>query len=402
MKKTVKRVFALSMLFCAAAATLQAQVYHYYSGQSSNTSISTKTIFTTDTDDFIDVTSFLNTKENTENLFAFTKFYSSRIDAGLAHSFGDIYTALYFNGYLSQIKITSDDLDNSSSTFGANSFNMAVLLGIGDIGIKLGGYVAPDYTKEKTSGTTTTDKNTSNYEVFLNIGTSSEAASYEGTIGFTYDINRTAEDTFTSGYYNTLYAKAAATFSFDREGTLTQAFGIAAEDDFKFYPKTVDGTTEQKITGDRLIITPSYKLVYGAEEVFSIGAKVQAPVTLSIENNTTAETSDVTLSIIPTLRIGAQYKATEKLTLNGGMYFGLGNLFTWQYAKTTTEKENTFSIFPSGLITTLSTGASYKFTPKVMLDTTFTIFSTSSGGEYVTSLDDIWNANLGFELSLHL
>ena len=374
MKKTVKRVFALSMLFCAAAATLQAQVYHYYSGQSSNTSISTKTIFTTDTDDFIDVTSFLNTKENTENLFAFTKFYSSRIDAGLAHSFGDIYTALYFNGYLSQIKITSDDLDNSSSTFGANSFNMAVLLGIGDIGIKLGGYVAPDYTKEKTSGTTTTDKNTSNYEVFLNIGTSSEAASYEGTIGFTYDINR----------------------------TVTQAFGIAAEDDFKFYPKTVDGTTEQKITGDRLIITPSYKLVYGAEEVFSIGAKVQAPVTLSIENNTTAETSDVTLSIIPTLRIGAQYKATEKLTLNGGMYFGLGNLFTWQYAKTTTEKENTFSIFPSGLITTLSTGASYKFTPKVMLDTTFTIFSTSSGGEYVTSLDDIWNANLGFELSLHL
>jgi hypothetical protein len=95
--------------------------------------------------------------------------------------------------------------------------------------------------------------------------------------------------------------------------------------------------------------------------------------------------------------LGIQFRPTEKITINGGAGFTLGNLLNL----TSTSNSSNFRLFPGSMSASLVTGFAYAFTPKVILDTTFNILTTTATGT-TTSLKGIWEGDIGLSLILKL
>ncbi len=413
MKKCTSILSFLVLLGIASHAQVS------YSDPTSNTNTSSKTLFSTDVDDFMDVNSWQGVSEQTQKLFAFTGFYSNRLQFGFAKNFNDLYTGLYFNGAFSQLAVTKGDSGDTldfgkSNTTGG--FDIALLFGKGDLGVKIGGTVAPEVENSETD-TETTKKDNSVYELFTSLGYNTElfglpAAPYV-TVGYYfgkhYTETKTAgikTETYTATNYDTAFIEAGSGFDLGESDGLSRSFSIALADYLRFYPddlSKVAGTvvSKQDRTFNTTSLTPKYTIKYAVDDSLSLGLKASLPVSFEIDKEKEADKSELTFAITPNLYTGLQYLATEKLTLNGGVSVSLNNLFSFVHKTAGDNSDNTFKIFSDSLWVSLSTGFSYAFRPGVVLDTTYNIIS-STAGSYTTSLDSIWNTSLGLQLSIRL
>ena len=404
--------------------------------QSSNTNSSTAEIFSTDVDDYMDVNSWQGVSESTEKVFAFVNFNSSKLNLGAAKNFGSIWLGTYLNGYIPQITITNTEstasdsktstvtFDDGTTTGGSLAFNASVLLGMGDLGIKLDGTINPDLSNSKdTNPDSETDSSSSKYDVNLTAGYNTGSLTPHAQIGFSFYNDSSYSDATGSKIteddgYKILYTSLGTGIDLGDD----KSVDIGLTEKNYFYPSAVDKAddtvvTEQSRFRNAISLDVSYKAVYRPAEKVAVGFKIGGSLPFEIDNNkktslpgtaletVTTNTSTITIGLEDLeFDVGAQYFANEKLTINVGATASLGNLFTFSHEndELSSAKITTFEILPGKAYSLgLTTGFSYAFTPSVVLDTRFNIFKAATTSIY-TSLDAIWNQGIYFELMFKL
>lgn len=148
--------------------------------QTSRTSIATVGTFSTDVDNYMSVNDFRSVEF--DKFFTFANLYSSTLGLGFATKFNNIYLGTYYNGELyynmnSELETTINSTSESVENDTDNSFYL--LLGLGNIGIKLGAYI--DANSETTNTTDTTPE-------------SSTTAAFITTTSSGNDKNNSTED----------------------------------------------------------------------------------------------------------------------------------------------------------------------------------------------------------------
>ena len=377
----------------------------------SNTYTSSATVFTNDADDFIDVNAWQSTAESTEKLFAYGLFKSANLDFGVAKKFGSVYAGLYFNGYIPQLSFGKNG-DITTFQNSGSSFNPKLLLGFGNLGLRFEASLAPNSTENNNGTTKTTTNNTDTTLTFragynLPLGnvklTPHAAISYHfgkhSTVSETAGVTTT---TFIGSSYDYLNFNLGTGVEFDQSAPVTQSFAFDVYGTFYFYPTELskvgnEVTSRQDLYDNLIIMTPAYNVTYDVSDNFALGFKASLPVRFNSYKTAAGDPDTFDFGIGMNANLGIQFRPTEKITINGGAEFTLGNLL---YLTSTSNSSN-FRLFPGSMSATLATGFAYAFTPKVILDTTFNILTTTATGT-TTSLKGIWEGDIGLSLILKL
>lgn len=410
MKKTIFVAMMAGLLSGAAFA------------QTSLTSESTAGLFGTEVDDYNDVNEWQNVDEGLENLFAFTNFYNSKLSLGAAHRFGSVYGSLYFDGYFPSISSTSGETggEDDESFTASNSFTLNALAGFNNIGIQIGGTVSPNVSNT-TKGDVVSESDSSTYELFAKAGINFDSIKPYALIGYYWGKTSGKNDTGavvseTRGGYDYLNLAVGSTFALKSTETMESSASVELSNLLYFFPDNLsvfDGIVMEKQDKSRnvLTLTPAYKIVYDDGDTFRIGFNAEVPIAIRIEGEDETDASEFSIGLSPEVGVGLQYAATKKLTVNAGTTLSFSNLFGYESSEEGDDESSTLTLFKSFSLN-LHTGVSYAITPKVTVDTDFTLFRTTIGNaygtdsqyysDYGTSLATIWNSRIGLQLSVKL
>lgn len=434
--KKIKKAALCTVLILFAAG--------FASAQKSNTNAATAGTFTTDVDNFMDVTGWHSVQ--TGNIFGYTGFAPNQIDIGLAKQFKKFYVGTYYNGNLwggNTAEKTDDTVDKFSST----TFNTgSVLVGIGNWGFK--GFFdyepngdGKDYETTTAGGvTTTTNKDLMKYNLTLrcDAGVILTAGNLiikpRASLGYVVKADKTVTNTSSSlaGVSDTTTitdnGNSALLLGLGSALVLPEKKGIKQtvdlQTDFKFYiypsvhdsldsgSSATDTKTTQSITASYIALTPKYKIETKPADKLGINAVVTLPIYF-INNHygdytTTAAGTDTSVSqdstkntiyISPDIAVGLQYAIVQdKFVVNTGLEITPPQLTYHDHNdKVASSRTETWKYDPFG--TTVSFGFQYFFVKNIGVSTTMSIFNSST---YSTSLNTIWNSSMAFDITLKL
>lgn len=394
--KLSKKVLATALVFAVCFATVSAEKIRLEPG--SMTSESTKGLFGTDVDDYLDVNEWSNVKPT--KVFGFLSYGregNKDINTGIAVPIGKFYLGTFFGGQLigwqSTKKIDKDGkATTTTKTNGQNVASGSVLFGFNNIGImgnfsfkpKMGNQTVTD----KKNKTETTDSKFQ-LEVALKAGfnvtgpkdmlfkTSAELA-------LTSDVDKKTEKNdgaspkklkITNKNVHTLHINGGVSFDFAHNGPVTQGASIALNTDWNIYPTV---TSDDNTSGTRIVtrtygrlhdvikLNPAWQITYEPEESkVALKAKVGIPITFDFAKDpnyttvtgvsgkayNTARKHTTKINFAPTLAAGLTYAPISKFRFNVGVDFEVPN-FGWDISKTENRKADG-SAAPAGTTKTI-------------------------------------------------
>lgn len=428
MKKTIA---ILAALVLAASFTAFAQ--------ESMTSASTKGIFGTDVDDFMDVNYWSGV--NPEKLFAFTYFYSDSLNFGASKVLKDnIYAGAYFSGTLPKIVSAKNVTDTYTAEIGASGlttitpptvtgvtfptittksehFDLSLIMGMGDMGFKFNFNYIPSFlnanvTYKNGDPAYKYNKSGDTYTPGLEWGLTTKLNGHEFTphakLDFAIAQTKTEVNdgtattvTIDGTTTNTLYITAGAGYKFDDEGELTQKVSGKLQTSIFFFPKDttiVDGTaTASQDKGDiQFTLSPAYSLTWTPAKEVKFGCSAKLPLSIDFANAGTvkANTFTITSSVAAAMQLALK---PEKVNLNLGAELDFGQLL--ETSSENNGNSTTTTFFGGDFDADINAGLTFFVTKNVCIDTTYNFITTTATGAE-TSLDTIWKTNMGFQLSV--
>ena len=353
-KKTLVTVFLLAVCF----ATVFAQTPHVELmrlSPKSMTNESTKELFGTDVDDYLDVNEWSNVKP--EKLFGFLSYGKNGNDTlnfGLAGPVaGKFYLSGFFGGQLnswtSKKETKNKGKDENKTTTGTSTTHTAsgsLLFGFDNIGI-MGSFT---YKPEANNGTvtdkltkTTTTTNKFNLEATLKAGmniTGSENKIFKASaeLGLTSKVDKEiTKTTGSSPSYNltsndseyTLRLNGGVGFDFAHNGPVTQGASFALNTEWNIYPivTSESSSTNTKVKkygrlSDTLTLDPAWQITYEPEESkVALKAKVNVPVAFHFKND--ENYTDTIISGSPTKVYKVDRKYTTRIGFTPALSVGL-------------------------------------------------------------------------------
>lgn len=411
-----------------AAAGAALMGFGFAFAHQSMTNISTSGLFATDVDNFIDVNEWQSVEP--ENMFGYLGFGAdgkSKLHLGLAKQFGSLYFGVGFAGVLPGLTSTtkigkdSNKKDSNSTTVTtekADSAQVHVLAGFGDIGILLDA----TYTPQNISSTTATkpDNTVNNTTIFdldtnLKFGlnkTGPRDLLFKSfvTVGLESKVKRTdnkradGKTRFTDDSEYVLLLAGGTSFDYKTDGAFTQNFGIELENKTTFaaveVKKEFDDKKTKHIGGwkNALEITPKWTFTFEPSEAFALSfspeVKVGLPLTIPYDYEDTDgkkkyvdRETEFGLKFTPALKFGTTYFVKpEKLRFNAGTTFAIKE-FGWNFKINEKPKDDTTAGFDADK---KSTETSWTFYPQntidLKLNTGFTFFLNDA-----VTIDASWN-----------
>ena len=353
-KKTLVTVFLLTVCF----ATVFAQTPHVELmrlSPKSMTNESTKELFGTDVDDYLDVNEWSNVKP--EKLFGFLSYGrdgNDQLNFGLAGPVaGKFYLSGFFGGQLnswtSKKETKNKGKDENKTTTKTTSENTAsgsLLFGFDNIGI-MGSFTYKPGTNNGTVTNkltkTTTTKNKFNLEATLKAGmniTGSENKIFKASaeLGLTSKVDKEiTKTTGSSPSYDltsndsehTLRLNGGVGFDFAHNGPVTQGASFALNTEWNIYPivTSENSSTNIKVKkygrlSDTLTLDPAWQITYEPEESkVALKAKVNVPVAFHFKND--ENYTDTIISGSPTKVYKTDRKYTTKIGFTPALSVGL-------------------------------------------------------------------------------
>jgi hypothetical protein len=433
MKKIKKAVLCTALILSAG----------FVSAQQSNTNAATAGTFTTDVDNFMDVTGWHSVQ--TGKIFGYTGFSPNEIDLGLAKQFKKFYVGTYYNGNLwsSNSATKNDTSTNTADIFSSTTFNTgSVLVGIGNWGFKGNFYYTTngDGKDYETSGTTTTNTDLMKYNLILRcdagviLTTGNLIIKPRASLGYIVSADKTVTNTSSSlagvsdttkttdDGYSVLQLGLGSALVLPEKKGIKQTADLQTDFNFYIYPSVhdsydsgssaTDTKTTQSIAASDITLTPKYKIETKPADKLGINAVVTLPIifnnkhsgdytttSLGTDTSVSQDSTDNTIYINPTISGGLQYAVVQdKFVVNTGLKVTPPSLKyndnNNKIASSRTEKWNYGSF-----LTAVSFGFQYFFVKNIGVSTTMSIFNSST---YRTSLDTIWNSSMAFDLTLKL
>lgn len=353
-KKTLVTVFLLTVCFTAAFAQTPPHVELMRLSPKSMTNESTKELFGTDVDDYLDVNEWSNVKP--EKLFGFLSYGKSgadKLNFGLAGPVaGKFYLSGFFGGQLnswtSKKETEKNGKDKNKTTTGTSTTNKAsgsLLFGFDNIGI-MGSFT---YQPRANNGTvtnkltkTTNTKNKFNLEVALKAGmniTGSENKIFKASaeLGLTSKVDKeitkttgsSPSYTLANGSEYTLRLNGGVGFDFAHNGPVTQGASFALNTEWNIYPivTSENSSTNTKVKtygklSDTLTLDPAWQITYEPEgNKVALKAKVNVPVAFHFDND--ENYTDTIISGSPTKVYKVDRKYTTKIGFTPALSVGL-------------------------------------------------------------------------------
>lgn len=395
-KKTLVTVFLLTVCFTAAFAQTPPHVELMRLSPTSMTNESTRGLFGTDVDDYLDVNEWSNVKP--EKLFGFLSYGKSgtdKLNFGLA---GPVASKFYLSGFFggqlnswtSKKETEKNGKDKNKTTTGTNTTNKAsgsLLFGFDNIGI-MGSFT---YQPRANNGTvtdkltkTTDTKNKFNLEVALKAGmniTGSENKIFKASaeLGLTSKVDKeitkttgsSPSYTLANGSEYTLRLNGGVGFDFAHNGPVTQGASFALNTEWNIYPivtsENSSTNTKVKIYGklsDTLTLDPAWQITYEPEESkVALKAKVNVPVAFHFENDENYTDTIISgsstkvyktdrkyttgINFTPALSVGLTYAPISKFRFNLGAKFKVPT-FGWTIKTTKHRNSSDGSLTAAG------------------------------------------------------
>ena len=378
--KLSKKLLATALLLavCFAAVSAAERI-----DPKSMTNESSKGLFGTDVDDYLDVNEWSNVQPT--KMFGFLSYGTSgtdKINTGFAMPVGKFYLGAFFGGQLNSW--TSEVGTRTGAKHGSGSFSASstkttnkasgsVLFGFNNIGI-LGNIT---YTPgsgnrtdhHKTLGGVKLDNNQYTLDVaakagFNVTGPKDILFKTSAEVGITSKVNKlrvtdktVSPDTYTmvNGNEHDLHINGGVYFDFAHNGPVTQGASLSLNTDWTIYPtltgrtksagKTIDTYTYGR-WHDAITLEPSWSITYEPEgSKVALKAKVGVPIAFDtkIEHNytktdgkkayNTARKHTTTINFTPELKAGLTYAPIAKLRFNVGAEVAVPK-FGWTITKT--------------------------------------------------------------------
>lgn len=378
--KLSKKLLATALLLavCFAAVSAAERI-----DPKSMTNESSKGLFGTDVDDYLDVNEWSNVQPT--KMFGFLSYGTSgtdKINTGFAMPVGKFYLGAFFGGQLNSW--TSEVGTRTGAKHGSGSFSASstkttnkasgsVLFGFNNIGI-LGNIT---YTPgsgnrtdhHKTLGGVKLDNNQYTLDVaakagFNVTGPKDILFKTSAEVGITSKVNKlrvtdktVSPDTYTmvNGNEHDLHINGGVYFDFAHNGPVTQGASLSLNTDWTIYPtltgrtksagKTIDTYTYGR-WHDAITLEPSWSITYEPEgSKVALKAKVGVPIAFDtkIEHNYTktdgkkaynkARKHTTTINFTPELKAGLTYAPIAKLRFNVGAEVAVPK-FGWTITKT--------------------------------------------------------------------
>jgi len=375
--KLSKKVLATALVFAVCFATVSAEKIRLEPG--SMTSESTKGLFGTDVDDYLDVNEWSNVKPT--KVFGFLSYGkegNGSINTGIAVPIGQFYLGTFFGGQVIGWKSTKKiDKDGKATTTtetdGTNIASGSMLFGFNNIGI-MGNFSFKPKTGNKTEKleSTKTETTNSRFELeaalkagFNVAGPKDMLFKTSAELALTSKVNKDTEKNngspktlkIINNNVHTLHINGGVSFDFAHNGPVTQGASFALNTDWNIYPTVYrdDNTSGKRIVTktygrlhDVITLNPAWQITYEPEESkVALKAKVGMPITfdfakeynyttvtgVSGKNYNTARVHTTKIKFTPTLAAGLTYAPISKFRFNVGVDFEVPN-FEWDISKT--------------------------------------------------------------------
>lgn len=356
----------------------------------SMTSESTKELFGTDVNDYLDVNEWSNVKpEKVFGFLSYEKTGDGALNFGVAVPVaGKFYLGTFFGGQVGSWESkkttkkdgkTQDDTKTETkiTTPGDSDWSGSVLFGFDNIGIIGRLSYTPgssnSITVDKKAKTTTTN-NQFNLETGLKAGMNIKGPNdmlfkTSAELALTSKVNKIIINTtgssptkdLTDNSEYTLWLKGGVGFDFAHNGTVTQGASFALNTGWNIYPTVVREDPSTKITTkqsgrlyDTIEFAPAWQLTYEPEGgKVVLKAKVDVPVTFGFgaaydytvttssgsqnKNYNIKREYQTGINFVPKFSLGLTYAPISKFRFNVGAEFHVPN-FGWTI--TTTQHRN--------------------------------------------------------------
>lgn len=423
-KKLLATALVLAVCFAAVSAAERID-------PTSMTNESSKGLFGTDVDDYLDVNEWSNVQPT--KMFGFLSYGTSgtgEINTGFAAPIGKFYLGAFFGGQLhswkSEVgtrtgaKAGNGSFSASSTTANAapNKASGSVLFGFNNIGI-LGNITympeagnSTDHHKTLSGLKMTNNKYTLDVAVkagFNVAGPKDILFKTSAEVGITSKVNKArvvnktiSPDTYAMSNANEhdLHINGGVYFDFAHNGPVTQAASLSLNTDWTIYPthvgraKAAGTTVDTYMYGrwhDAIKLEPSWSITYEPEgSKVALKAKVGVPIAFDTKigfNYTktdgkkaynTARQHTTTIDFTPELKAGLTYAPIAKIRFNVGAQVNVPK-FGWTITKTQHRKEDDGKVDPDKGGTVRSYGYHFDTADgKIQLASGFTWFITQN------------------------
>lgn len=423
-KKLLATALVLAVCFAAVSAAERID-------PTSMTNESSKGLFGTDVDDYLDVNEWSNVQPT--KMFGFLSYGTSgtgEINTGFAAPIGKFYLGAFFGGQLhswkSEVgtrtgaKAGNGSFSASSTTANAapNKASGSVLFGFNNIGI-LGNITympeagnSTDHHKTLGGLKMTNNKYTLDVAVkagFNVAGPKDILFKTSAEVGITSKVNKArvvnktiSPDTYAMSNANEhdLHINGGVYFDFAHNGPVTQAASLSLNTDWTIYPthvgraKAAGTTVDTYMYGrwhDAIKLEPSWSITYEPEgSKVALKAKVGVPIAFDTKigfNYTktdgkkaynTARQHTTTIDFTPELKAGLTYAPIAKIRFNVGAQVNVPK-FGWTITKTQHRKEDDGKVDPDKGGTVRSYGYHFDTADgKIQLASGFTWFITQN------------------------
>ena len=410
--KNFKKIFIVTALFFTGLSLF---------AQTSRTSSVTNSFFTTDVDKFMNVNSWSAVKA--ENAFMMFSGGAGLYNLGFAKQFKNIYWGSYFAGdfgnYEKTVTKTGDSTttEKEAGTTDSTSFSFYNLLGIGNVGIRLGFYYVNRGSTVNENVTPVVITDHSDFAIYTRFGLKAlDFGKYKLTpyawFNFENNYNETAK-TVTDGVVTadervwriTGGAGGTATLTDNSANKTTLQVSLGS---YLQKPRNKD-----LYTNDRFYVELplNLKSVFYVNKQLSLG--LGASVTPSFTYLKTSDTEKRnTINLGNTLYCGIQYDTLKKVVLNAGIdvavpdYSLVFETDTATDTKTVTSSWNgsdaslTFSTgFQINPVKNLSFDCSWNILGAILSDSLITDFYEGSTYNFWQNFNYAFIHNISFQVS---
>lgn len=382
------------------------------SAQTSNTSSASNSFFETDVDYFMDENNWNKVKP--ENGFGYFGMDYNSYQLGFAKQFDKVYWGTYFNGdfgdYEKTVEKSGSDKTITSKECSSDSSSISFynLIGIDNIGLKLGCYYFNWNSSVTDDGTTKTDTDKAEYGLFARAGlTSATFANHEVqpyawcNFYWNYDwggakvittTKATDKSVTTDSRKWYLNGGVGGTFTLSNDSVKESYLLTYAQVSIKKPINKDEKENPDYYKYDYLYfyVPVTYKVVYKPSEQLSVGARTGIGTSFTALT-TDKDNSSTTIRLSPYVYTGLQYDTLKKVILNAGVYFTVPNL-SYTTSKnsandttTTSFTWNEYSYNPS-----LSFSSGFQFNPvkNLCIDCNYSILSGVLGNDLTTDFTE--------------
>ena len=395
----------LKKLFLAAIALVLSSAAFAISSKTSSASAD---LFSTDTDDFMNVNDYQNV--NPDNLFCVFGYDDfANIQIGAAKNIGGFYFGALYEGNLGNSfnsTSTTTDSTTTSSVTHPNSCDrdFSFLIGIGNnLGIKFRLYQTTSlYSSTEITATETTEHKHDYWQPQLSAGYNLRLGDYllknyvesRFTSKENEDITKTDNATVTTGEpYKALDFGLGSTLVFPDKNNFNQSVKIPVSLSFEI-------PNDSTKSNFYLEFNPAYTVTYDKIDRLILGASAVLYTTFNTSETVDSTTDDSTVSngiyITPKFNLGLQYKAVpEKFTINAGASVEMPEWeFTNSKTSSTSTSTNSGTSSDGGL--TLYSGFSAVLAKTVTFDCSYNVLGDLLGSSLYSnwstgSNTSIWN-----------